>query len=117
MVRVEPDVETESSHLGLCVDAVGLTDLLTQFYQFHLRGHVSHGPHALSQVLIADEAVFVFVKLPESLPQLCRHSRTLVKHKDHRRSTQTQQQTVVQKRRRANRLKMDATAQAEVEVV
>lgn len=50
---------------------VGLTDLLTQLYQFHLRGHVSHGPHALSQVLVADEAVFVFVELPESLPKLC----------------------------------------------
>lgn len=55
---------------------VRLTDLLTQLYQLHLCGHVSHGPHALSQVLIADEAVLVFVKLPESLPELCGGSRT-----------------------------------------
>lgn len=57
-----------TSQLGLCADAVGLTDLLTQLYQLHLGGHVSHGPHALSQVFVADEAVLIFVKLPESFP-------------------------------------------------
>lgn len=51
----------------LWVSSVGLTDLLTEFYQFHLCWHVSHCPHALAQVLTADEAIFVFIKLPESL--------------------------------------------------
>lgn len=58
---VEPDCGTK-----LWDEAVGLTDLLAQLDQFHLCGHVSHGPHALPQVLVADEAVLVFVKLPES---------------------------------------------------
>lgn len=61
-----------NSHLHLCDDGVGLTDLLTQLYQFHLCRHVSHRPHALSQVLVADKAIFVFVKLSESFPKLCR---------------------------------------------
>lgn len=50
---------------------VGLTDLLAEFYQFHLCRHVSHSPHALAQVLTADEAILVFVKLLECLTQLC----------------------------------------------
>lgn len=56
------------SPLGVCGAAAGLTDLLAQFYQLHLGGHVSHGPHALPQVLVADEAILVLVKLPESFP-------------------------------------------------
>lgn len=58
-------------HLHLCDAGVGLTDLLAQLDQLHLCRHVSHGPHALPQVLVADEAVFVFVKLSESFPKLC----------------------------------------------
>lgn len=46
-------------------------DLLAQLYQLHLRGHVSHGPHAVAEVFTADETVLVLVKLFESIPQLC----------------------------------------------
>lgn len=45
--------------------------LLTQFYQLHFRRHVSHGAHTVSQVFTADKPIFVFVKLFESIPQLC----------------------------------------------
>lgn len=56
--------------MRVCVYA-GLTNLLAEFYQFHLCWHVSHRPHALAQVLTADEAILVLIKLPESLMQLC----------------------------------------------
>lgn len=49
-----------------------LTDFLAEFDELHLGGHVAHGPHALSQILTADEAVPVFVKLFEGLTQLCK---------------------------------------------
>lgn len=45
-------------------------DLLAQFYQLHLRGHVPHRPHAVPQIFAPDEAVFVLVELLEGLPQL-----------------------------------------------
>lgn len=60
----------EDQHLNNSSDC-GLTDLLAEFYQFHLCWHVPHCPHALAQILAADKAVFVFVELPEGLTQLC----------------------------------------------
>lgn len=53
----------------------GLTDLLAEFYQFHLCWHVSHSPHTLPKVLAADEPILVFVKLLEGLTQLCREKK------------------------------------------
>lgn len=49
---------------------VPLTDLLAQFDELHLCWHVSHGPHALPQVFVADVAFVVPVKLPEGLTEL-----------------------------------------------
>ncbi len=46
-------------------------DLLTQFDELHLSGHVSHGSHAVPQVFAANDAVFVFIKLFEGFSQLC----------------------------------------------
>lgn len=46
-------------------------DLLAQLDQLHLRGHVAHRPHAVAQVLAADETVLVLVELFEGVPQLC----------------------------------------------
>ena len=50
-------------------------DLLAQFYELHLCWHVAHSPHAVPQVFTADEPVFVLVKLPECLTQLCAKRR------------------------------------------
>lgn len=51
------------------------TDLLGQLDELHLSGHVAHGAHALAQVLVADEAITVFVEFPEGLLQLCGKGR------------------------------------------
>lgn len=45
-------------------------NLLAQLYQLHLCWHVSHCPHAVPQVFAANEPIFVFVELLESLTQL-----------------------------------------------
>lgn len=46
-------------------------DLLRQFDQLHLGGHVTHGPHAIPQVSAVDVAISVSVKLFEGFSQLC----------------------------------------------
>lgn len=51
-------------------DSVLLTDLLAQFNELHLCGHVPHGPHALSQVFVTDVAFLVPVKLHKRLAEL-----------------------------------------------
>ena len=56
------------------IECIALTihvDLLAQFNELHLGGHVSHGPHAVPEVFTADEAIFVLIELFESIPQLC----------------------------------------------
>lgn len=47
-----------------------LTDLLTEFNQLHLCGHVAHRPHAFAQILTGNEAVLIFVKLSKGFFQL-----------------------------------------------
>lgn len=61
-------------------------DVLAQFDQLHLRGHVTHGPHQIPQILARDQPILVFVKLIESVPQLCkRHAQTQTgPHKTHK---------------------------------
>ncbi len=49
---------------------VTLTDLLAQFDELHLCWHVSHGPHTLPQVFMADVAFFVPVELHKGLTEL-----------------------------------------------
>lgn len=52
-------------------DDIRLTDGLAQLDELHLCGHVAHGPHALSYVLVVQVAVTVVVKLLEGKVQLC----------------------------------------------
>lgn len=52
-----------------------LTYLLTEFDQLHLCGHVAHRPHALAQILTANEAVLIFVKLSKGFFQLWRQRK------------------------------------------
>ena len=45
-------------------------DLLAQFSQLHLCGHVAHCPHEISQILTRDEPISVLVELKKRLPKL-----------------------------------------------
>lgn len=60
---------------GIPPPAPAPTDLLGQLNELHLGGHVAHGAHALAQVLVADVAITVLVKLLEGLLQLWGQSR------------------------------------------
>ena len=55
------------------IECIALTihvDLLAQFDELHLGGHVAHGPHALRHVLVVEVAILVVVKLFKGICQL-----------------------------------------------
>lgn len=62
---------SENRHANIDLLTVHV-DLLAQFYQLHLCGHVSHSSHAVPQVFTANETIFVFVELLKCLTQLWR---------------------------------------------
>lgn len=67
-------------------------DLLAQFDEFHFGGHVAHSSHAVSEILAADETIFIFIKLLKSFSQLCARQDEQNTHEGHG-NTQCQKET------------------------
>lgn len=55
-------------------------DLLHYLQQLHLCGHVSHGPHAFSHILVVQISILIVVKLFEGLLQLCKEGQGSHRH-------------------------------------
>lgn len=53
-------------------------NLLDDLDQFHLCRHVAHGPHAVGDVFVMDEAICIIVKLLKGHLQLCQRRKKYI---------------------------------------